>query len=151
MSKQPFWDKAMIENTDINPPTTPWGLFDSWFQAAEQNEVNDPNAMCLATVGADGMPSARIVLLKDHDQQGFVFYTNRQSRKGDQLLHSRAALCWHWKSLRRQVRAEGITELTGDAESDAYFASRPRGSQIGAWASQQSRLLDNRTTLEQRI
>ncbi len=130
----------------------PYELFDEWFKAAESKEPNDANAMSLATVDADGMPSVRMVLLKGVDQRGFVFYTNYESRKGEQLLaHPRAALCFHWKSLRRQVRIEGEVERVSDAEADAYFATRPRASQIGAWASEQSRPLTGRFELEKRI
>ena len=126
--------------------------FNAWFAEAEKAEPNDANAMTLATVGADGMPSARMVLLKGIDGQGFVFYTNFESRKGRQLLdHPKAALCFHWKSLRRSVRVEGPVEQVSDAEADAYFASRPRGSQIGAWASKQSRPLTARLELEKAV
>jgi pyridoxamine 5'-phosphate oxidase len=130
----------------------PYRLFDAWFKEAEAKEPNDANAMGLATVGPDGMPSLRMVLLKGVDSSGFVFYTNYESRKGEQLLaHPKAALCFHWKSLRRSVRVEGDIEPTTAAESDAYFASRPRSSQIGAWASDQSRPLESRYALEGRI
>lgn len=130
----------------------PYRLFDSWFKEAEAKEPNDANAMGLATVGADGMPSLRMVLLKGVDPQGFVFYTNYESRKGEQLLaHPTAALCFHWKSLRRSVRIEGDVEPATAAEADAYFASRPRSSQIGAWASDQSRPLESRYALEARV
>jgi len=130
----------------------PFGLFDAWFEEAKAKEPNDPEAMTLATVGADGMPSARMVLLKSADPRGFVFYTNYESRKGQQLLsHPQAALCFHWKSLRRSIRIEGVTEPTSTAEADAYFASRPRSSQIGAWASDQSRPLEVRFALEARV
>jgi pyridoxamine 5'-phosphate oxidase len=130
----------------------PYQLFNAWFKEAEAKEANDPNAMGLATVGPDGMPSLRMVLLKGVDPQGFVFYTNHESRKGEQLIsHPKAALCFHWKTLRRSVRIEGIVEPTTAAEADAYFASRPRSSQIGAWASDQSRPLESRYALETRI
>jgi pyridoxamine 5'-phosphate oxidase len=130
----------------------PFRLFDAWFQDARAKELNDPEAMTLATVGADGMPSARMVLLKDVGLRGFVFYTNYESRKGEQLLaHPQAALCFHWKSLRRSVRVEGMVEKTTPEEADAYFASRPRSSQIGAWASDQSRPLEGRFALEARV
>ena len=130
----------------------PYRLFDAWFKEAEAKEPNDPSAMGLATVGPDGMPSLRMVLLKGVDPRGFVFYTNYESRKGEQLLaHPKAALCFHWKSLRRSVRIEGDAEPTTAAEADAYFASRPRSSQIGAWASDQSRQLESRYALERRI
>ena len=139
-------------NIDLIPPANPWDLFAEWVAAATQNEASYPDAMTLATVGAHGMPTARTVLMKDFDKQGIVFYTNRESRKGSELAaHAKAGLCFYWKSLQRQVRIEGTVETVSDAESDAYFASRPRGSQIGAWASQQSRPLVDRLTLEQRV
>ncbi len=142
----------MVENSDFKPPADPHSLFQEWMALAKVNEPNDPNAMSLATLGADGMPSVRIVLLKEYDAKGFVFFTNRQSRKGEQLkAHLKAALCMHWKSLRRQVRVEGLVTDVSEAESDAYHMTRPRGSQIGAWASQQSRPLADRATLEQRV
>jgi len=127
-------------------------LFDAWFKEATEKEPSDPNAMALATVGADGQPSVRMVLLKGVDGRGFTFYTNYESQKGRQLLENpKAALCFHWKSLRRQVRVEGPVEQVDAEEAHAYFASRPRGSQIGAWASQQSRPLPGRFELEKRI
>lgn len=130
----------------------PIELFRSWLSEAEALEPNDPTAMTLATADADGIPSARMVLLKDADAAGFVFYTNSESRKGLDLdSNPRAALVFHWKSLRRQVRVEGTVERVSDAESDAYFATRERGSQIGAWASDQSRPLDGRFALEKRV
>ncbi len=134
------------------PPADPYSLFADWFSEAEAKEVNDPNGMALATVGADGMPSLRMVLLKGVDADGFVFYTNYDSRKGTQLQgHPKAALLFHWKSLRRQVRVEGeVTQVTAE-EADAYFASRPKQSQIGAWASQQSRPLAGKFELEKRV
>ena len=130
----------------------PLTLFGDWLAEAEKSELNEPNAMALATVGADGMPSQRMVLLKSYDVAGFVFYTNYESRKGEQLLaHPKAALLFHWKSLRRQVRIEGPVSQTTPAEADAYFATRARGSQIGAWASDQSRPLESRFALEKRV
>ncbi len=132
--------------------TDPMRQFAAWMTEAEKSEPNDPNAMALATVGRDGMPSIRMVLLKGIDERGFAFYTNFESRKGEQLLsHPKAALCFHWKSLRRSVRIEGDIEKVTDAEADAYFASRPRGSQIGAWASKQSRPLTGRLELEKAV
>jgi pyridoxamine 5'-phosphate oxidase len=130
----------------------PFDLFGRWFEAAKEKEINDPNAMTIATVDDDGMPSARMVLLKDYDQKGFVFYTNYASRKG-QALHDNpaAALLFYWKTLRRQVRVEGDAVPVDPAEADAYFASRARGSRIGAWASLQSQPLDSRETLKQRV
>ena len=130
----------------------PFALFDSWFAEAREAEINDPEAMAVATADADGQPSVRMVLLKGHGPAGFVFYTNEQSAKGDQLAaNPRAALLFHWKTLRRQVRIEGTVERVTDAEADAYFASRARDSQLGAWASDQSRRLDSRATFENRF
>ncbi|MBO9379797.1 pyridoxamine 5'-phosphate oxidase [Sphingomonas histidinilytica] len=132
-------------------PTDPHSLFQSWFAEAKASEPNDPEAMAVATVGADGQPSVRMVLLKGHDARGFVFYTNYESRKATQLLETgRAALLFHWKSLRRQVRIEGPVSKVSPEEGDAYFATRHRDSQIGAWASDQSRPLDSRATFEAR-
>jgi pyridoxamine 5'-phosphate oxidase len=133
-------------------PADPLDIFATWLGEAEAAEPNDPTAMALATVGEDGMPSCRMVLLKGYDAEGFVFYTNYESRKGRQLLASpKAALLFHWKSLRRQVRIEGAVTPVTAAEADAYFASRARQSQIGAWASQQSRPLEGRFELEKRV
>lgn len=127
----------------------PHAIFDTWLKEAEASEPNDPNAMALATADASGMPSVRMVLLKGHDARGFIFYTNRDSRKAGELAeNAHAALLFHWKSLRRQVRVEGAVTHVTDAESDAYFASRSRASQLGAWASDQSRPLDARATFE---
>ncbi|HEX8484873.1 pyridoxamine 5'-phosphate oxidase [Sphingomonas sp.] len=132
--------------------TDPIALFDSWFAEAQACEPNDPNAMALATADARGRPSVRMVLLKGHGTDGFVFYTNRDSRKaGDLAVNAQAALLFHWKSLRRQVRIEGTVTHATDAESDAYFASRGRDSRLGAWASDQSRPLDLRATFEARF
>jgi pyridoxamine 5'-phosphate oxidase len=132
--------------------TDPLPLFDEWFAQAGVSEISDPEAMALATADADGLPSVRTVLLKGHGPEGFVFYTNEQSAKGAQLAaNARAALLFHWKSLRRQVRIEGPVERVSAAEADAYFASRARDSQLGAWASDQSRPLDRRETFEQRF
>jgi pyridoxamine 5'-phosphate oxidase len=120
----------------------PFAIFQEWFDEAKASEPEDPNAMCLASVDASGQPSARMVLLKGWDERGFVAYTNLESRKGRELMQgAKAAILFHWKSLRRQVRIEGIIEPVSEAEADAYFAIRPRGSQIGAWASAQSRPL----------
>jgi len=127
-------------------------LFDGWFAEARASEINDPEAMALATADRSGKPSVRMVLLKGHGPGGFVFYTNEQSEKGHELAENpRAALLFHWKSLRRQVRIEGAVERVDDAEADAYFASRARDSQLGAWASDQSRPLDRRETFKQRF
>src|SRR6478672_8958716 len=132
--------------------TDPLAMFDKWFAEARATEINDPEAMTLATADSTGRPAARIVLLKGHGTDGFVFYTNEQSAKGDQLASNpRAALLFHWKNLRRQVRLEGKVERVGNAEADAYFATRGRDSQLGAWASDQSRPLDRRETFEQRF
>jgi len=129
----------------------PLVLFDSWFAEAIDSEPNDPNAMAVATTDAAGHPSLRMVLLKAHDEKGFVFYTNQQSSKGaDLAANAQAALLFHWKSLRRQVRIEGPVTTVGDNEADAYFATRSRDSQLGAWASDQSRPLDARATFEAR-
>ncbi|WP_421708844.1 pyridoxamine 5'-phosphate oxidase [Algihabitans sp.] len=130
----------------------PFILFDAWHEEAKSQEINDPNAMALATVGPDGMPAQRMVLLKDVSDGGFVFYTNYESRKGTHVLaHPRVALLFHWKSLRRQVRIEGEATQVDPEEADAYFASRAKQSQIGAWASQQSRPLESRHALEKRV
>lgn len=130
----------------------PHALFRAWFAEARASEINDSNAMALATVDAQLQPSVRMVLLKGHDERGFVFYTNRESRKAQELGDgSKAALLFHWKSLRRQIRIEGPVSRVDDAESDAYFASRGRDSQLGAWASEQSRPLDARETFEARF
>lgn len=130
----------------------PIALFLAWLAEAEKSETNDPNAMSLATATPDGRPSSRMVLLKGVDPRGFAFYTNLESRKSlDLMANPHAALLFHWKSLRRQVRVEGAVERVGDDEADAYFASRPRASQIGAWASAQSRPLVGRFELERRI
>lgn len=133
-------------------PKDPYLLFDAWFKEASEKEPSDPNAMALATVDGNGQPSVRMVLLKSVDSRGFTFFTNYESRKGRQLLEvPRAALGFHWKSLKRQIRIEGAVETVSDEEADSYFATRPRRSQIGAWASQQSRPLAQRFELEKRI
>lgn len=127
-------------------------LFTEWMTDARQFELNDSNAMALSTVDNEGLPDVRMVLLKDFDAEGFVFYTNSESAKGEQIkASSKAAICFHWKSLRRQVRIRGITERVSTHEADAYFSSRARGSQVGAWASDQSRPVENRETLEKRV
>lgn len=130
----------------------PYAIFADWFAEATRSEPNDPNAMCLATSTPDGRPSARMVLLKGHDAKGFVFYTNLESRKGGELAaNPHAALCFHWKTLTRSVRVEGRVEPVTEAEADAYYASRSRGSRIGAWASRQSRELEGRWALEKAV
>ena len=140
----------MIQALDVRDD--PFALFAQWYAEAVQTEPNDPNAIALATVGANGMPAVRMVLLKDFGVQGFTFYTNYESRKADHLAdHPQAAFCLHWKSLQRQIRVEGIVARVNDAESDAYFASRPWKSQIGAWASLQSRPLPDWQTFLGRI
>lgn len=134
------------------PDANPFALFEAWFSEASRTEPNDPNAMTLATVAPDGRPSARIVLLKGADADGFVFYTNTQSRKGAELAtNPELALLFHWKSLARQVRIEGRAEPVRREEADAYYASRPRLSRLGAWASDQSRPLADRGTLQARV
>lgn len=130
----------------------PFDLFAAWFAEAEKSEPNDPNGMALATTTPDGRPSLRMVLLKGYDRNGFVFYTNLQSRKGGELAaNPHAALLFHWKSLRRQIRIEGPVTPVSDAEADEYFASRPRLSRLGAWASDQSRVLESRASLAARV
>lgn len=130
----------------------PFALFDIWFTEARASEPNDGNAMALATSTPDGRPSVRMVLLKGHGPDGFVFYTNLDSRKGGELAaNAHVALLFHWKSLRRQIRIEGMVTPVDDATADAYFATRSRDSQLGAWASDQSRPLDSRATFEARF
>ena len=149
----------MVSNTHAaadNPATTqtddPFALFAHWLADARASEPNDPEAMAVSTVDAQGRPSTRMVLLKGHSPQGFIFYTNFQSRKAGELLaNPNAAILFHWKSLRRQIRIEGVVEAVDAATADAYFATRARVSQIGAWASDQSRPLDARETFEARI
>ena len=137
---------------DFTASTEPIALFRSWMAEAEMAEPNDPNAMSLATVDAAGLPDVRMVLLKSCVGDSFVFYTNRESAKGRQLeANPRAALCFHWKSIRRQIRARGEITRATDAEADEYFDSRARGSRLGAWASQQSRPLESRFVLEKAL
>jgi pyridoxamine 5'-phosphate oxidase len=136
-------DSFLAEMTD------PVQIFRHWMEEAKASEPNDPNAMALATATPNGVPSVRMVLLKRLDDQGFVFYTNRESRKGRELsANANVALCFHWKTLQRQVRVTGIASELSTEDADEYFHSRYRISQIGAWASQQSRPLDSRETLE---
>ena len=137
-----------MDSTDLDP----FAHFESWMAEATKSEPNDPNAVCLATATPEGIPSARMVLLKGLDPRGFVFYTNLESRKGGELAaNPHAALCFHWKTLHRSVRVEGAVEPVTGAEADAYYASRARGSRIGAWASRQSRPLEGRFALEKAV
>lgn len=138
--------------SDFTLSDDPSTLFEAWFAEAERSEPRDPNAMALATVDANGLPDVRLVLLKGRDDRGFVFYTNAESAKGRELAgNPQAALVLYWKSLNRQIRSRGRVEEVGKAEADAYFASRHRGSRIGAWASQQSRPLESRDALQARV
>jgi pyridoxamine 5'-phosphate oxidase len=142
---------------DFAASNDPFALFESWFREAEAHEPNDPNAFALATVDAAGLPNVRVVLLKsvdasDRAARGFVFFTNFESAKGRELLGAKtAAMNFHWKSLRRQVRVRGAVTVVDAAEAEDYFSSRPRGSQVGAWASQQSRTLESRAALEKAV
>ena len=137
---------------DFTGAADPFALFEQWFAEAEISEPNDPNAMALATADGTGLPDVRMVLMKGFDRKGWVFYTNSHSAKGRELAGNRqAALLFHWKSLRRQVRVRGPVEPVDAATADAYYASRPRGSQIGAWASAQSAPLTDRAVLEQAV
>lgn len=136
----------------MQPLNAPFELFAAWLAQAEGTEPNDPNAVALATATPEGRPSVRMVLLKGVDERGFVFYTNLESKKGRELAaNPQASLCFHWKSLKRQVRIDGHCEPVESHEADAYFSSRARTSQIGAWASQQSRPLESRFALEKRV
>ena len=151
-TKQPYYTGPQA--ADFMDATEPFALFESWFADARAHEINDPEGMAVATSDADGLPNVRMVLLKALDpprrpDRGFVFYTNFESAKGRELLSShKAALLFHWKSLRRQVRIRGLVSEVSAAEADAYFATRPRGSRLGAWASAQSRPLESRFALE---
>ncbi|MCY0150521.1 pyridoxamine 5'-phosphate oxidase [Hoeflea sp. G2-23] len=137
---------------DFTAAEEPYQLFAEWLEDATASEPNDANALALATVDADGLPNVRMVLLKGFDHRGFVFYTNFESRKGEEILGAmKAAMCFHWKSLRRQVRIRGAVEQVSNSEADEYYASRPRGSRIGAWASKQSRPLEGRFALEKAV
>lgn len=141
-----------LTSRDFTEAGEPFRLFAEWLGDATKNELNDPNAVALATVDTDGLPDVRMVLLKGLDERGFVFYTNFESAKGTEILATmKAAMCFHWKSLRRQVRVRGPVEIVTDEEADVYFASRPRGSRIGAWASKQSRPLESRFALEKAV
>ena len=141
-----------LDDGGIAAGPDPFALFHSWMKEAESAEPNDPNAMALATAGAGGVPNVRMVLLKGADANGFVFYSNAESIKGGELAaNPQAAVNFHWKSLRRAVRAQGTVMPVSDAEADAYFASRPKDSQIGAWASPQSRAMEGRFVFEKRL
>ena len=143
---------AAPQAPDFTETAEPFELFAAWLKDAAASEVNDAEAMALATVDPSGMPNVRMVLLKGAGPAGFVFYTNYESAKGQELLATpKAALCFHWKSLRRQVRVRGPVAPVSLEEADAYYASRPRGSRIGAWASQQSRALESRFALEKAV
>jgi len=142
----------MVQENGLKAAAEPFELFREWFAESQAREPNDPEAMALATVDAAGLPDVRMVLLKHVDHEGFVFYTNLESAKGKELAgNPKAALCFHWKSLRRQVRVRGVVTRVSDAEADAYFATRPKDSQIGAWASRQSRPLEARFALEKEV
>ena len=141
-----------LKSGDFTEALDPVALFEQWFEEARASEPNDPEAMALATVDSDGLPNTRMVLMKDFDENGLVFYTNDESAKGRELaVAPKAAALFHWKSLRRQIRVRGTITLVSEAMSDAYFRSRPRDSRIGAWASQQSRPLESRFALEKAI
>ncbi|MBN9305434.1 MAG: pyridoxamine 5'-phosphate oxidase [Devosia sp. 67-54] len=141
-----------IFNDDDSAPIDPFALFEDWFAAARASEPNDPHAMALASVDKTGLPDVRMVLMNARDHRGFVFFTNFDSRKGEELLaHPKAALVFHWKSLRRQVRARGPVEVVAPEEADAYFATRSRTSQLGANASRQSQPLASRAELMQAV
>lgn len=141
-----------LTSGDFTEQNEPFSLFASWLREAETTEPNDPNAVALATVDKDGLPNVRMVLLKGFDSDGFVFYTNFESQKGQEILsQKKAAMCFHWKSLRRQVRLRGLVEVVSDKEADEYFKTRARGSRIGAWASKQSRPLEGRFALEKAV
>ncbi|MGV1790732.1 pyridoxamine 5'-phosphate oxidase [Rhizobium sp. A37_96] len=141
-----------LTSGDFTEQNEPFTLFAAWLREAESTEPNDPNAVALATVDKDGLPNVRMVLLKGFDSDGFVFYTNFESQKGQEILsQKKAAMCFHWKSLRRQVRLRGLVEVVTDNEADEYFKTRARGSRIGAWASKQSRPLESRFALEKAV
>ena len=141
-----------LTSGDFTEENEPYALFGSWLADAGKSEPNDANALALATVDETGLPNVRMVLLKGFDERGFVFYTNFESRKGQEILSAhKAAMCFHWKSLRRQIRIRGEIEVVSNAEADEYYASRPRGSRIGAWASKQSRPLESRFALEKSV
>jgi len=144
--------EEVLTTRDIADANDPFLAFAEWLKEAEASEPDDPNATALATVDADGLPNVRMVLLKGFDERGFVFYTNFESQKGDEILNQKkAAMCFHWKSLRRQIRLRGDIEIVSDQEADDYYKSRARGSRIGAWASKQSRPLESRFALEKEV
>ncbi len=146
--EHPVW----LTSGDFTAADDPFRLFEAWLKEASGSEPRDPTAMTLATVDADGVPNARMVLLKGLDERGFVFYTNKESQKGRELdAHPQAALVFHWKSLNRQIRIRGPVEPVTEAEADAYFATRPKQAQIGAWASQQSRPVESRLAFEKQV
>lgn len=141
-----------LTSGDFTEASEPFELFANWLEEASRSEPNDPNAVALGSVDKEGMPHVRMVLLKGFDTDGFVFYTNFESQKGQEILNSmKAAMCFHWKTLRRQVRIRGPVEIVSEAEADAYYDTRPRGSRIGAWASKQSRPLESRFALEKAV
>ncbi len=143
---------SSLAKDDFTLSDAPFKLFGEWLADATENELNDPTALSLATVDPDGLPNVRMVLLKGFDEHGFTIYTNFESQKGRELLAAKkAAMCFHWKSLRRQIRIRGHVTVVSDSEADTYFASRPRGSRIGAWASKQSRPLESRFALEKAV
>ncbi|MCO6177342.1 pyridoxamine 5'-phosphate oxidase [Ciceribacter sp. RN22] len=144
--------ESKLTSGDFTEENEPFTLFGTWLKDAEASEINDPNAVALATVDEHGLPNVRMVLLKEFDSRGFVFYTNFESQKGREILgQKKAAMCFHWKSLRRQVRLRGEVEVVSDEEADIYYRSRPLGSRIGAWASKQSRPLESRFALEKAV
>ncbi len=142
----------LTEPNLINSNVNPLSLFKEWFEDAKKSEINDPNAMNLATISPNGKPSSRIVLLKSFNEQGFIFYTNSNSKKGKSIKsNTNVALNFHWKSLQKQIRIEGTVSIIESSEADQYYNSRPLGSRIGAWASQQSEELDDRSSLLNRV
>ena len=144
--------ETQLTKGDFTEAKEPFALFSQWLDEAEKSEPNDPNGLALSTVDESGLPNVRMVLLKGHDARGFVFYTNFESAKGREILASKkAAMLFHWKSLRRQIRIRGDIEIVSNAEADEYYASRPRLSRIGAWASQQSRPLESKFALEKAV
>ncbi len=144
-------DYTIGELLESNAPSEPWELFSSWFEIARKTKILEPNAMILSTVMQDGQPTSRVVLLKDFDQNGLVFFTNYLSQKGEQLAHNpRASILFWWEPLQRQIRVEGEVVKIDEEDSDAYFQSRPYGSRLGAWISEQSQTIVDRIALEKR-